>query len=52
LNDLEESFIPTKITFDAFGLSDLKFKDISAGLHHTIALDFNNNIWINLKILS
>jgi alpha-tubulin suppressor-like RCC1 family protein len=45
LNDLEERFIPTKIPFDTFGLTDLKFKDISAGSSHTVALDFDNNVW-------
>jgi alpha-tubulin suppressor-like RCC1 family protein len=43
---------PKIISFGALGLPDLKFKAIEAGDYHTVALDSNDNIWINLKILS
>jgi hypothetical protein len=36
---------PTKIP-------NFRFKAISAGKSHTIAIDINDDVWINLKILS
>jgi alpha-tubulin suppressor-like RCC1 family protein len=37
---------PTKISFAAFNLPDLQFKSIAAGGAHTVAIDFNNDIWV------
>jgi hypothetical protein len=41
--------VPTKVSFWGFNLSDLKVKFVSAGSDHTVVLDFNNNVWVNLK---
>jgi hypothetical protein len=45
LGDNETRSTPTKIF-------DFKCKTISVGHSHTVAIDLNNDIWINLKILS
>jgi hypothetical protein len=45
LGDRRAVHIPTKIPFDDFELSNFKVRAISAGAFHTVALDFDNNIW-------
>jgi alpha-tubulin suppressor-like RCC1 family protein len=45
LRDRISRLIPSKISFESFGLSDFKARSIVAGSSHTIALDFDNNGW-------
>jgi alpha-tubulin suppressor-like RCC1 family protein len=46
LGAIEQQATPTKISFAAFNLPDLQFKSIAAGISHTVAIDFNNDIWV------
>jgi alpha-tubulin suppressor-like RCC1 family protein len=45
LNDNERRNTPTKISFVAFGLPDVKAKAVSAGYDQTFVIDFNDEIW-------
>jgi alpha-tubulin suppressor-like RCC1 family protein len=46
LGDNYNRHIPTKISFSAFALPDIKFKSIYAAGFRTVAIDFNNDIWV------
>jgi alpha-tubulin suppressor-like RCC1 family protein len=50
LGDNINRLTPTIIHSRAFGSPN--FKLIASGFGHTVSLDFNNDVWINLKILS
>jgi alpha-tubulin suppressor-like RCC1 family protein len=45
LGHTDDTLIPTKIPFRALGLPNLKFQSVSTGTSHTIAMDFDNNLW-------
>jgi alpha-tubulin suppressor-like RCC1 family protein len=45
LGDTNARLIPTKIPSRAFGLPNFKVKSIVAGGYHTVALDFNDEVW-------
>jgi alpha-tubulin suppressor-like RCC1 family protein len=47
LGDMRERLRPTIIPSGAFGLPNLRCKAIVAGRAHTVALDFNGDVWIN-----
>jgi hypothetical protein len=52
LSDRRKRLVPTKIPSRAFGLPEFKCELVSSGAYHTIAMDFDGGVWINLKILS
>jgi alpha-tubulin suppressor-like RCC1 family protein len=45
LGDFTNRMIPTIIPFASLGLHNIKFQFVSAGSHHTLAIDLNNNVW-------
>jgi alpha-tubulin suppressor-like RCC1 family protein len=48
LNDTSERVTPTKISSEDLGLK--KVKSIFAGQGRTMAIDFNNNVWVNFAL--
>jgi alpha-tubulin suppressor-like RCC1 family protein len=46
LNDRRQRLKPTKIPYEDFGLTNFKVKSIFAGVNHTMAIDFNNDVWV------
>jgi alpha-tubulin suppressor-like RCC1 family protein len=48
LNDRRITITPTKIPSGAFGLP--KVKSIFAGEDRTMAIDFNNDVWVNFAL--